>query len=181
MRPFLRFVSRYDLPISLVIVVLLGVGIFCWSEISIRRNQPAPMPQKNLLEKQVPGVSEREAAPSPLKEQTEIIAVSANKLVEEYDQNVFAADKKYNRRWIKVTGKIVDLGAIDSSEKSDLYILLGDQNPLSTKVRCHTENNEKTRDQLAALKKGDSIVIIGECRGKRDQFVIIWESIGVRE
>ena len=92
----------------------------------------------------------------------EYIEVSASDLIKAYDENGVAADLEYKDKLLKVTGII---GSIDTDIMDDAYVTLEDSyNKYNwTSVQCYF-NSDKL-DELAKLKTGEEVTIIGTCTG----------------
>ena len=84
--------------------------------------------------------------------------VTANQLYRAYDNNEISADNKYKGKKLAVTGRISDISEVLGSINVDLKT--GDGIGW-TKVSCTMKN----RDDVARLRKGQKVTIIGTCTG----------------
>ncbi len=96
----------------------------------------------------------------PVKPATdEIIEISASDLFAEYQNNSVAADQKYKGKKLKVTGTINDIG---KDIADDTYITI-ETGEMFYEIQCYFLDSEL--DDVAGLKKGDSVTLIGTCDG----------------
>jgi len=84
--------------------------------------------------------------------------VTANQLYKAYDSNEIAADDKYKKKKLAVTGIIDNISEVLGSISVDLKT--GDGIGW-TKVSCTMKN----RDAVSKLRKGQKITIVGTCDG----------------
>lgn len=92
------------------------------------------------------------AAPAPVK----AMNVDASKLAKEFEQNELAADTKYEGKTLRITGRIdkIDTDIWDDEK----YILrLGGKWEI-VGVNC----NDMSTDELATLKQGQTVTVIGK-------------------
>lgn len=89
--------------------------------------------------------------------------VTATDLLTAYDDNTVAADQQYKDKLLKISGKVSDVGT-DVADRT--YITLQDERNeyAIISVQCYFGDDQK--DAIAALKKGDAVVITGTCEGK---------------
>jgi hypothetical protein len=90
--------------------------------------------------------------------------LTADQLSDAYQDNPVAADQKFKGKPIEITGEIVDFGQL---------ALLGDYVKLSVAkegamdVYCFFfPNDQGVKDQVAKLKKGQKVTLLGRCEGK---------------
>ena len=129
----LRHMGHFSMTVLLVVCALALVS--CES-------------QKRVQEKKVTG--------KPAK-----YVVTAEALLNEYEENQVAADLKYKGQVIVVKGRINDIG--EDILKTPYITLCADEWGLSC-VQCFFADNEKPK--LARLKKGQFIQVKGLCDGK---------------
>lgn len=97
---------------------------------------------------------------SDLSEPEELISVSAQRLFSDYESNEVNADSKYKGKNLEVSGTIKSIG---KDILDDPYITLksgGDFEIFS--VQCFFDDES----ELASLKKGQRVTVIGTCDGK---------------
>ena len=94
--------------------------------------------------------------------QPEYIEVTATELIAAYDENEVAADNKYKGQILTVTGVV---GSIGKDIVDDAYVTLKDESSdySFTSVQCYFADDNL--DDIAGLKEGDRVVIVGECSG----------------
>lgn len=95
------------------------------------------------------------------------IEISAADLYAAYEENVVAADAKYENQKLKVTGTIVNIG---KDILDDTYITL-DTGEYLYSIQCYFLDSEL--DDVATLKKGDTVTLIGTCAGQAIANVIL--------
>lgn len=96
----------------------------------------------------------------------EIIEISAAELFAAYDENEVAADNKYKGKKLKITGTVEDIG---KDILDDTYITL-DCGELIFSIQCYFANDQLSA--VAELKKGDTITLIGVCKGETGNVII---------
>ena len=90
------------------------------------------------------------------------MTVSAQQLASAYKDNEVAGDERYKGKIIAVTGVVDSIGKdiLDTP-----YVVLSSGERFSiTGVQCMFGDEHKS--QLAALSKGQTVTIVGECEGK---------------
>jgi hypothetical protein len=101
------------------------------------------------------------AGPDPVGPQ---VSVKADDLLKDYQSNALAADGKYKGKRIVITGKV------GSVQKAPLYgyvlqLMPFEANELSlTGVTCIL--GHEPQPEVAQLKEGDSVKVIGTCDGQ---------------
>jgi hypothetical protein len=91
----------------------------------------------------------------------EYIKVSAEDLINEYEENELKADKKYKDKHLEITGiiynisKVLNQTTVDLGNGEDLQV---------TTVNCKFA--KKYEDDVAELEKGSTIIVTGICEGK---------------
>jgi len=102
-----------------------------------------------------PTAPEEPSAPEP---EPEAVPVRAGVILKEFEDNELAADNKYKGKALKITGVVdsIDTDLFDD-EKYILRISSGARFAFLT-VNC----NEMSTDELATLKKGDNVTVLGE-------------------
>jgi hypothetical protein len=90
--------------------------------------------------------------PAPVK----AMAVQADAMVKEFEQNELAADAKYDGKTLRITGRIdkIDTDVWDDEK----YILRLGKKWSFINVNC----NDMPTDQLATLKQGQSVTVVGK-------------------
>lgn len=79
-----------------------------------------------------------------------------------YDDNEVNADSQYKGKKLEVTGYINDIGK-DILDRSFVILGNGDEYELIA-VQCYVSKD--ILDDVAKLKKGDKVTIVGNCKGK---------------
>ncbi len=103
-----------------------------------------------------------------------IIRVTAVKLYRDYQVNEFAADKKYKGKYLYVTGVVQKIG---TDWFDDAYVELDVEWAASAEwsvvysVKCYFE--DRYRDDLAQLRVGHKITVLGELKRKGWSDVIL--------
>ena len=92
----------------------------------------------------------------------EAIKVTAQELLEAYDENGVAADKQYKGKELQVTGTV---GSIGTDIIDDAYITLENEEEeyAVISVQCYFEKSEE--ESIASLKAGDKVTVTGVCEG----------------
>lgn len=98
------------------------------------------------------------ATPEP---EPEYIDVTAKDLLAAYEENTVAADNAYKGKLLKVTGTV---GMIGKDILDTAYVTLtnGESYALIS-VQCYFAKDNL--DDIATLKEGDTVTIIGKCDG----------------
>jgi len=86
-----------------------------------------------------------------------VISVSALDLFAAYSANEVAADKKYKGKRLKVTGLILRI------RTGPFVVLEADRSDAFAGVDCTF--SRKDEDDVASLKKGEIVTILGTCEG----------------
>ncbi len=99
----------------------------------------------------------------------EAIKVTAQELLEAYDENGVAADKQYKGKELQVTGTV---GSIGTDILDDAYITLENEEDeyAVISVQCYFEKSEE--DSIASLKAGDKVTVTGVCDGNNLNIVL---------
>lgn len=96
------------------------------------------------------------------------LVVEASALVKAYEDNEVAADNLYKGKFLEITGTINTIG---KDILDDMYVSLRSGRELEIfGVQCFFAEEHKS--QLAALKKGQQVKIIGRCDGKFGNILI---------
>lgn len=88
-----------------------------------------------------------------------VIEISPSDLYAAYEENEVAADNKYDGKMIRITGIIDDIGK-DITDTVYVTIIAGDYD----NIQCFFESSEQI-ENVATLKSGDEVTIVGECGG----------------
>jgi len=99
-----------------------------------------------------------------LEDQVADVAITADQLISEYENNESAANEKYLGKVVVVTGKITEITEEEGKKKVNLET----SNPISA-VICEMEENKKTED----LKAGDIIKVKGMCSGYLSDVILV--------
>lgn len=84
------------------------------------------------------------------------VEVSAEQLYHAYNANEIAADNNFKGKKLAVTGKIAGIGN-DIMDNSYITLSTGDR---MRRIQCYLDKNE-----VAKLKKGEVVTVIGKCTG----------------
>ena len=105
------------------------------------------------------------AAKTPTKEETkpvETIKVTATDLVKAYEDNEVKADTMYKDKMLEITGEISSIDVVLGS--TVVHVKSDDDKHMFLSVGCTMDNKEK--EKVAELKKGEKVTIAGKCIGK---------------
>lgn len=96
--------------------------------------------------------------PAPLE-------ITAQELIDAYEENQLSADEKYEDEKMAVTGFVEDIG---ENIIGQLYVTLNNGEDTSfSVVQCFLDRyNDDSMAKAKKLKIGDKITILGECEGK---------------
>jgi hypothetical protein len=100
------------------------------------------------------------------KEREEAIEIRSSTLYEAYDNNEISADNEYKDKWLKLTGKIIDI-SINPVKKSETIVKLNgliDNEYEIIGVPCYFDESQNS--EISSLTKGQTVTIIGKCLGK---------------
>lgn len=89
-------------------------------------------------------------------QKTQVIKITATKLIEEYDENEVFAKQKYEDKFLQVTGIIEDIG---SDITGDPYIILGGHSGLSG-IQCVFPKTQISN--ISKLKNGNEVTVTGK-------------------
>lgn len=103
------------------------------------------------------GVDESTSRRMPQTETINSIAISANHLINAYDENEVAADSKFRGEWLLINGVVTD---ITKNFTDDVEIHLGGNGLISVIA----ELNESEINKAANLNKGQQISVL--CKGR---------------
>ena len=87
--------------------------------------------------------------------------LTASNLVNDFNKDETAADKKYVNKVIAVKGKVSDVKLVPSTGQATVILDSGD--PLAA-VTCSFYDDEA--GSLKEIKQGEAIVVKGKCTGK---------------
>lgn len=138
--------------VVLVLLVILGL-IIIGIAFGDSSDEPASKANSNIVS------SSTVATPEP---EPEYIEVTAQDLLAAYDENTVAADNTYKNKLLKVTGTVETIGkdVLDTA-----YVALTNGEPYSLiSVQCYFAKDNL--DDIATLKEGDIVTIIGKCDGE---------------
>ena len=99
------------------------------------------------------------------------VSVTSEKLLNEYNKNVYESDKKYNEKYIKLTGVV---SKIEITNKKDLYIFFESNNKFIIIANSVSITN-KCLDYIQSISKGDRITIYGDLfRTNNEIRIFMW-------
>jgi hypothetical protein len=102
-----------------------------------------------------------------IQRQTTVRGVSANALYRAYDSNELAADEQYRGKRLNITGTVYQMGRDISGSP---FVVIGGSGMLDG-VQCIFP--DAASRQIALLKKGDKVVVIGKIAGKVATSVVV--------
>ena len=109
--------------------------------------------QIELVKEDLAGTEARAAAASTVTQ------VMAKDLLDAYEANQFAANQKYEGRILEITGTIESFGNIFGIN----YLVLSDGSRRLEGIQCYF--SDKHANQLAALQKGQTVIVRGQVDG----------------
>lgn len=99
------------------------------------------------------------------------VSVTSEELLNEYNKNVYESDKKYNEKYIKLTGVV---SKIEITNKKDLYIFFKSNNKFIIIANSVSITN-KCLDYIQSISKGDRITIYGDLfRTNNELRIFMW-------
>lgn len=108
------------------------------------------------------------------KEYSKISHYTAYELMSSYEENIVNADKEYTDKTIIISGKISEIGKTNNDR--NLCVLLDS----GTYFKCVQLNFDLSKtDEVAELKKGDSVKVLGKCTGKSGKHFLIFDGDNV--
>jgi DNA-directed RNA polymerase subunit M/transcription elongation factor TFIIS len=111
-----------------------------------------------------------------LREKSETaLYVSAEDLYGAYKEDQTVADSRYTGRILQVIGEVADIG---KDAEGDAYVCLAGSDREST-VQCFFPKSEE--DALERLSKGDTIRVVGECKGMKSWNVLLHNCRGIEK
>lgn len=142
--------STWDISAKVTITVIWGVILI----IGILGEE-----EPNNIETSIQSTSSVTASESKnSKPSVEVIEIDYRTLYDEYEENSIAADEKYKGKTLKITASIDDIGK-DILDKPYAETEID----FLKNVRFYFKNTEESK--LAQLNKGDTITVIGKCKG----------------
>jgi hypothetical protein len=133
----------------ILIIVLFGIGV---GMVASGSNTEAPVPAEVATNSQAP---------------EQAIAVTATKLMADYEANEVAADATYKGKLVEVTGTISD---ISKDLFDNPYIALGAGANTFFTVQCMFEKSDQA--QLASLAKDTKITLQGRVSSKLGNVIV---------
>lgn len=96
----------------------------------------------------------------------DIISLSAHTLFSDYEQNTVSADQEYKNKMLSVTGEVYE---VSSNDYSGIHIELAkwinyNKDWDYRDIKCYF--SDKHKDEVAKIRKGQTITIQGKCVGK---------------
>ncbi len=142
-------------------VLLLGIVLFCFISgtiIATLNGMNTPKSSATSPIETKPPAPREEPKPSPPKETKIIPTVSAQRLLEEYQNNEVAADNKYANKRIRITGRIAQITVTFGTPEITL-----ETNDFVAGVVCNFDRSDK--ESLSYLSKGQWVKIEGDIDG----------------
>ncbi|MEG0408839.1 MAG: hypothetical protein RR623_08205 [Bacilli bacterium] len=101
----------------------------------------------------------------------EDISVTSEELLNDYNNNIYESDKKYNRKYVKLTGVVSELKIIN---KKNVYILLKSNSEFIIIANSASITN-KCLKYIENISKGDNITIYGDLfRNNNELRLFMW-------
>jgi hypothetical protein len=146
-------VARWVLGVT--VVVMLGVGGCCglgaW-----RFNRAVKDVEKQMEQAKADAEAHRKAR---------TVVVSATQLLQEFQNDAAAADKKYKGKYLEISG-VVERSGQDGSGIPFVILHAGDENA-KLKIECFFElAEEEDENRIEGLRKGQAITVRGEYEGR---------------
>lgn len=157
--------KRFIIPLALVVLMSIGgiagggtedtsdaAAVVATDEASADADVKAADDEKTEVPK-------AKAKPKPkAKPKTELVKVSSEQMLKDYEDNELAADKKYKGKRIQVTGTIekIDSEMFTTDDEYVLRISNGDEYSFLT-VNC----NDMSKDELSTLTVGNQVTAVG--------------------
>ena len=147
------------------LIALLGTAlIVCFAGAGLAQPQPRLEPEVerwlSRIERELTELQQR-----LLAERLVVIRVKMRDLLEDYRSNELAADEIYKDHKVEFAGKVVEVGT-----SRGLHLMLRSPNrshPLT--VRCGFVGSK--RDELMALRQGQTVTVQGDPQGKRGDII----------
>lgn len=99
------------------------------------------------------------------------VSVTSEELLNEYKENIYECDKKYNEKYVKLTGVVSKL---EITNKKDLYIFFESNNKFIIIANSVSINN-KCLEYIKSISKGDRITIYGDLfRTNNELRIFMW-------
>lgn len=100
-------------------------------------------------------------------QKAEVIKISAEDLYSAYVENAVNADNLYKNKTIEITGTVTNIGQDAITKNPCISLASGDALNIYP-VQCFFSSSN---DQIAALRDGDTVTIVGKCTGYSIAFV----------
>jgi hypothetical protein len=98
--------------------------------------------------------------------------VTADELLEQYKKNEIAADQKYKDKLVEVSGKVAE---VKKAPILGYYVALGSpQEGEMFDIMCYLDTSAEA--DAAKLNKGDSVTLLGYCRGRAAGVILNFKS-----
>ena len=98
---------------------------------------------------------------------------TATEIMAEYEENIVNADEEYTDKVVIVTGTVSEIDKLDSSQPC--VLLQSGKYFAAVQLNFSTSQTEV----VSALRKGDSIKVIGKCTGKSGTYMLIFDGDNV--
>ena len=117
-------------------------------------------------EKQVATNNENIEESSLNKEKNDALEIKSSTLYKAYESNEISADNKFKDKWVKLTGKIIDIRKNPIKKSESIVKLNGliDNKYEIVGVSCHFDESQNS--EISKLVEGQIITILGKCLGK---------------
>jgi len=140
--------------------ILVGITFGMILIISMLPSQPSQQRKPSQSHQQQSGT------PARKQSQSSTYTLTADQLYSEFDANEVAAEAKYKKQIVTVSGVIQDIG---TEILGRAYVIIGGRGFLDG-VQCVFPDSEKPR--IAVLSKGQHITIRGTVTGKMGNIII---------
>jgi hypothetical protein len=142
---------------EMLLVVLVALFLTVFVSCSRKTNVNKPVEESNsgsTTSEQVSDQSTSQASSEPA------IEITAVQLLEEYNNNKFAADEKYRGKVLVVTGMVTTIGQVLNP-----YVTIASESGYDIiSVQCEFDRSQK--GELAKFGKGTKLKIKGVCKGE---------------
>lgn len=140
--------------IILAVVILCGGGcVGCYGCAACVGSVPTEDETKNISVNNNNAIVETTEKPTE-----EIIEITSTELIDAFNENQVKCSKLYDKKKIKVTGTVQSVG---TDILNNIYVCLGHDTEFTfVGIQCYAKNKD-VENQIAELKEGDIITVIG--------------------
>ena len=114
---------------------------------------------QDISEEQEQVTKEEQQKENAPEEKTDYIEITSTELIDAYNENQVKCKQTYGGKKLKVSGIVKDVG---TDIMDDVYVCLDhDTEMVFVGIQCYAKD-EATENQIAELKEGDFITVVGE-------------------